>query len=95
MIPASVFTNNSEQIISDINNKANNNNSNPNDNNTLIEEKKEENNNKFVGKNKFVTGGKIKIIEKEYSSKGNNNINEDENNAKQLKGIISISNIYY
>ena len=82
MIPASVFTNNSEQIISDINNKVNNNSSNPNDNNTLIEEKKEENSNKFVGKNKFVPGGKIKIIEKEYSSKGNNNINEDENNAK-------------
>ena len=46
--------------------------------------KKEENNNKFVGKNKFVTGGKIKIIEKEYSSKGNNNINEDENNAPSM-----------
>jgi len=72
MVPASLFTNNSEQIISNINQKVNN-----NTNNNITEEKKEENEkNEIKGENKFLSKGRIKIIEKQYSSndKGNNEI---------------------
>jgi hypothetical protein len=78
MVPASLFTNNSEQIISNISNKVNNN------NNTIEEKKEEINNNKTIeGKNNFLSNNKIKIIEKEYSSKENDNIkNENDINMK-------------
>ena len=72
MVPASLFTNNSEQIISNINQKVNN-----NTNNNITEEKKEDNEkNEIKGENKFLSKGRIKIIEKQYSSndKGNNEI---------------------
>ena len=72
MVPASLFTNNSEQIISNINQKVNN-----NTNNNITEEKKEENEkNEIKEENKFLSKGRIKIIEKQYSSndKGNNEI---------------------
>ena len=72
MVPASLFTNNSEQIISNINQKVNN-----NTNNNITEEKKEDNEENVIkGENKFLSKGRIKIIEKQYSSndKGNNEI---------------------
>jgi hypothetical protein len=68
MVPASLFTNNSEQIISNINQKVNN-----NTNNNITEEKKEENEkNELKEENKFLSKGRIKIIEKQYSSNDKN-----------------------
>ena len=64
MVPASLFTNNSEQIISNINQKVNNNTV-----NNSTEEKKEENEKKEIKEdNKFLSKGRIKIIEKQYSN---------------------------
>ena len=64
MVPASLFTNNSEQIISNINQKVNNNTV-----NNVTQEKKEENEKKEIREeNKFLSKGKIKIIEKQYSN---------------------------
>jgi hypothetical protein len=82
MVPASLFHNNSEQIISNINNKTNHENENHNNDNDKINDEKNQNNNNNVGnddKGKFLGNGKIKIIEKEYSNKGNNDIKKDEN----------------
>ena len=79
MVPASLFTNNSEQIISNINQKVNN-----NTNNNITEEKKEDNEkNEIKEENKFLSKGRIKIIEKQYSSndKGNDEI-KNENDIK-------------
>ena len=64
MVPASLFTNNSEQIISNINQKVNNNTV-----NNVTQEKKEENAKKEIREeNKFLSKGRIKIIEKQYSN---------------------------
>ena len=64
MVPASLFTNNSEQIISNINQKVNNNTV-----NNSTEEKKEENEKKEIKEdNKFLSKRRIKIIEKQYSN---------------------------
>ena len=64
MVPASLFTNNSEQIISNINQKVNNNTV-----NNVTQEKKEENEKKEIREeNKFLSKGRIKIIEKQYSN---------------------------
>ena len=86
MVPASLFTNNSEQIISNINNKSNHLNKTDNNNNNQINEDKnnfnDDNNNKI---NKFLANTKIKIIEREYSNKGNNDIQKEENNIKETK----------
>ena len=83
MVPASLFTNNSEQIISNISNKVNNN------NNNTTEEKKEEinNNNKMIEEknNNFLSNGKIKIIEKDYSTKENDDIKNENVNNENMK----------
>lgn len=79
MVPASLFTNNSEQIISNINQKVNNNTV-----NNFTEEKKEENEKKEIKEdNKFLSKGRIKIIEKQYS--GNDEVKNEikmENDVK-------------
>ena len=79
MVPASLFTNNSEQIISNINQKVNNNTV-----NKATEEKKEENEKKEIKEdNKFLSKGRIKIIEKQYS--GNDEVKNEikmENDVK-------------
>ena len=79
MVPASLFTNNSEQIISNINQKVNNNTV-----NNSTEEKKEENEKKEIKEdNKFLSKGRIKIIEKQYS--GNDEVKNEikmENDVK-------------
>ena len=79
MVPASLFTNNSEQIISNINQKVNNNTV-----NNATEEKKEENEKKEIKEdNKFLSKGRIKIIEKQYS--GNDEVKNEikmENDVK-------------
>ena len=78
MVPASLFTNNSEQILSNINNKLNNisnisetglngHNNNTNEN---IEEK---------NSSTLLSNGKIKIIEKEHSNKANDEIKNEIN----------------
>ncbi len=79
MVPASLFTNNSEQIISNINQKFNNSNNTFNEK-TIIEEKKEENNKMVVEENYFLSKEKIKIIEKEYPKKENDNSKRENNN---------------
>ena len=81
MVPASLFTNNSEQIISNINQKVNNITNNVNK--SVIEEsKEEEDKNKMIeDKNSFLSKGKIKIIEKVYSSNDNDEI-KDKNDIK-------------
>ena len=73
MVPASLFTNNSEQIFSSINNKANN------ANNVSETEMNISHNENFTDKNenKFLSNGKIKIIEKEYSNKDNDDIKNE------------------
>jgi len=77
MVPASLFTNNSEQIILSINQKINN-----NSNHSIIGEKKEENEKKRnKEENKFLSKGRIKIIEKEYSSNGKDD-DKKENDMK-------------
>ena len=75
MVPASLFTNNSEQIFSNINNKANN------ANNVSESEMNISHNENATGKNenKFLSSGKIKIIEKEYSNKDNDDIKNEIN----------------
>jgi len=77
MVPASLFTNNSEQILSNINNKINSTNNNSetefyshNNNNESIEEKKS---------NTILSNGKIKIIEKDHSNKVNDEIKNEIN----------------
>ena len=75
MVPASLFTNNSEQIFSSINNKANN-------ANNVSETEMNISHNKNVtdkNENKFLSNGKIKIIEKEYSNKDNDDIKNEIN----------------
>ena len=81
IVPASLFTNNSEQIISNINQKVNNITNNVNK--SVIEEsKEEEDKNKMIeNKNSFLSKGKIKIIEKVYSSNDNDEI-KDKNDIK-------------
>ena len=77
MVPASLFTNNSEQIILSINQKINN-----NSNHSIIEEKKEENEKKGnKEENQFLSKGRIKIIEKEYSS----NEKDDDKKENDMK----------
>ena len=73
MVPASLFTNNSEQIFSSINNKANN------ANNVSETEMNISHNENVTDKNenKFLSSGKIKIIEKEYSNKDNDDIKNE------------------
>ena len=75
MVPASLFTNNSEQIFSSINNKANN------ANNVSETEMNISHNENVTDKNenKFLSSGKIKIIEKEYSNKDNDDIKNEIN----------------
>ena len=75
MVPASLFTNNSEQIFSSINNKANN------TNNVSETEMNISHNENVTDKNenKFLSSGKIKIIEKEYSNKDNDDIKNEIN----------------
>ena len=75
MVPASLFTNNSEQIFSNINNKANN------ANNVSESEMNISHNENITdkNKNKFLSSGKIKIIEKEYSNKDNDDIKNEIN----------------
>ena len=75
MVPASLFTNNSEQIFSSINNKANN------ANNVSETEMIISHNENVTDKNenKFLSNGKIKIIEKEYSNKDNDDIKNEIN----------------
>ena len=75
MVPASLFTNNSEQIFSNINNKANN------ANNVSESEMNISHNENATGKNenKFLSSGKIKIIEKEYYNKDNDDIKNEIN----------------
>ena len=75
MVPASLFTNNSEQIFSSINNKANN------ANNASETEMNISHNENVTDKNenKFLSNGKIKIIEKEYSNKDNDDIKNEIN----------------
>ena len=75
MVPASLFTNNSEQIFSSINNKANN------ANNVSESEMNISHNENVTDKNenKFLSSGKIKIIEKEYSNKDNDDIKNEIN----------------
>ena len=75
MVPASLFTNNSEQIFSSINNKANN------ANNVSETEMNISHNENVTDKNenKFLSNGKIKIIEKEYSNKDNDDIKNEIN----------------
>ena len=81
MVPASLFTNNSEQIISNINQKLNNI-TNISNNSIIDEEKKEDDKNKMIEeKNNFLSKEKIKIIEKEYSS----NANEEIKNKNDIK----------
>ena len=81
MVPASLFTNNSEQIISNINQKLNNI-TNISNNSIIDEEKKEDDKNKMIEeKNNFLSKEKIKIIEKEYSS----NVNEEIKNKNDNK----------
>ena len=78
MVPASLFTNNSEQIISNINQKVNNNTV-----NNVTQEKKEENEKKEIREeNKFLSKGRIKIIEKQYSN------NEEVKNEIKMKNDI-------
>ena len=78
MVPASLFTNNSEQIISNINQKVNNNTV-----NNSTEEKKEENEKKEIKEdNKFLSKGRIKIIEKQYSN------NDEVKNEIKMKNDI-------
>ena len=78
MVPASLFTNNSEQIISNINQKVNNNTV-----NNSTEEKKEENEKKEIKEdNKFLSKGRIKIIEKQYSG------NDEVKNEIKMKNDI-------
>ena len=81
MVPASLFTNNSEQIISNINQKLNNI-TNISNNSIIDEEKKEDDKNKMIEeKVNFLSKEKIKIIEKEYSS----NANEEIKNKNDIK----------
>jgi hypothetical protein len=75
MVPASLFTNNSEQIFSNINNKANNAN---NVSGTEMNISHNKNNTDKID-DKFLSNGKIKIIEKEYSKKGNDDIKNEIN----------------
>ena len=78
MVPASLFTNNSEQIISNINQKVNNNTV-----NNSTEEKKEENEKKEIKEdNKFLSKGRIKIIEKQYLG------NDEVKNEIKMKNDI-------
>jgi hypothetical protein len=78
MVPASLFTNNSEQIISNINQKVNNNTV-----NNVTQEKKEENEKKEIREeNKFLSKGRIKIIEKQYSN------NDEVKNEIKMKNDI-------
>ena len=78
MVPASLFTNNSEQIISNINQKVNNNTV-----NNVTQEKKEENEKKEIKEdNKFLSKGRIKIIEKQYSG------NDEVKNEIKMKNDI-------
>ena len=81
MVPASLFTNNSEQIISNINQKVNNITNNVNK--SVIEEsKEEEDKNKMIEeKDNFLSKEKIKIIEKESSSNANKEI-KNKNDIK-------------
>ena len=68
MVPASLFTNNSEQIFSNINNKVNN-------TNNISETENIEDKNR----NTSLLNGKIKIIEKELSNKNNDDIKNEIN----------------
>jgi predicted ATPase len=68
MVPASLFTNNSEQIFSNINNKGNN-------TNNISETENIEDKNR----NTSLLNGKIKIIEKELSNKNNDDIKNEIN----------------
>ena len=80
MVPASLFTNNSEQIISNINQKLNNI-TNISNNSIIDEEKKEDDKNKMIEeKDNFLSKEKIKIIEKEYSSNSNEEIKNKNDN---------------
>ena len=80
MVPASLFTNNSEQIISNINQKLNNI-TNISNNSIIDEEKKEDDKNKMIEeKDNFLSKEKIKIIEKEYSSNANEEIKNKNDN---------------
>ena len=81
MVPASLFTNNSEQIISNINQKLNNI-TNISNNSIIDEEKKEDDKNKMIEeKDNFLSKEKIKIIEKESSSNANKEI-KNKNDIK-------------
>jgi hypothetical protein len=77
MVPASLFTNNSEQILSNINNKVNNT---SNISETELNSQNSQNSN-IDEKNSstFLSNGKIKIIEKEYSNKDNDDIKNEIN----------------
>ena len=80
MVPASLFTNNSEQIISNINQKLNNI-TNISNNSIIDEEKKEDDKNKMIEeKDNFLSKEKIKIIEKEYSSNAKEEIKNKNDN---------------
>ena len=68
MVPASLFTNNSEQIFSNINNKGNN-----------INNISETENIEDKNRNTSLLNGKIKIIEKELSNKNNDDIKNEIN----------------
>ena len=80
MVPASLFTNNSEQIFSNINNKVNN-------TNNISETENIDDKNR----NTSLLNGKIKIIEKQLSNKNNDDI-KNEINMKQLYNDIIIRN---
>ena len=77
MVPASLFTNNSEQILSNINNKVNNT---SNISETELNSQNSQNSN-IDEKNSstFLSNGKIKIIEKEHSNKVNEEIKNEIN----------------
>ena len=68
MVPASLFTNNSEQIFSNINNKGNN-----------INNISETENIEDKNRNTSLLNGKIKIIEKQLSNKNNDDIKNEIN----------------
>jgi len=68
MVPASLFTNNSEQIFSNINNKVNS-------TNNISETENIDDKNR----NTSLLNGKIKIIEKEFSNKNNDDIKNEIN----------------
>ena len=79
MVPASLFTNNSEQIISDINQKVNN----ITVNNSTEEKKEEKEKKEIKEENKFLSKGRIKIIEKQYS--GNDEVKNEIKMENDIK----------